>query len=378
MPTRQIIIIPSSVELVGVSTHVLNLARFLNEKNLLSAVVCPAEGWLSERLRQEGLPYHVIYISYKPLDFLRSNFTLFQFLRKKKTLCVVHLHGRFPCFVSLLSMVMLKQLRFVVTVHQFCGTAIAGFLGWKNRLEVFIWKYLIDRICCVSEDLKKETINRLGGRGLSKLFVIRNWIHPVDCYDTVKAETWTYKKEGYLKIVALGRLSLEKGFDILIDAIRILTEKGLMVQCDIFGEGPERMNLVEQSSRYGLNANISLKGTVDSVRYLLPKYDFLVIPSRMESFGIVVLEAYDARLPVIASNIPGLREIVQSGKTGLFFNSGDNAAESLSGQIIKIVNSPTLYSFLVKNGKKFVKNFYPNNKLVDQYRSFYSIEYENN
>ena len=77
----KVILFPSSVEPVGVATHVLNLARLLKDAEVLDTVVCPQEGWLSTRLRVEGLPCHVLNISFKPTEFLRSSWVVFSFLK---------------------------------------------------------------------------------------------------------------------------------------------------------------------------------------------------------------------------------------------------------------------------------------------------------
>lgn len=368
----KVVLIPSSVEPVGVAVHVLNLARLLRAINLLGIVICPGEGWLSEQLRQEGIRYEILPLSYKPLSFLRSNLVLFQFLKKKKTIQIVHLHGRFPLFVSLLSMLTLKHLEFVVTVHQFCAAGKGGLFGWKNRLETLIWRYLVKRISCVSEALKEEVTKRLGSRFSSKVVVIRNWIQPIENYDVSRLDAHLDSQEKTFKIVAIGRLAKEKGFDILIDAIRILIERGVKARCDIFGEGPERAKLASQISKYGLNSIVQLKGVHDNVRRLLPLYDLLVVPSRTESFGIVVLEAYDAGIPVIASDIPGVKEIVQDGKTGLLFTPCDS--ESLAQKIICLINSPELLNSIVRQGKELVKHYLPDEKLIIQYLKFYGFQ----
>lgn len=368
----EVIIIPSSVEPVGVSVHVLNLARLLSSVNLLDTVLCPSEGWLSKQLHQEGLPYQVLDISYDPLSVLDSSLTLFRFLKTKKPGQVVHLHGRFPTFLSILSMVTLRHLQFVVTMHQFGNTGYTGRLRWKNWLETFILKYLIKRICCVSDDLKNDVTNRLGGRYSNKVFVIKNWIHPLHYGRGPKARAQADRRENRFEIVAVGRLSPEKGFDILINAAGILIEKGFSVTCDIFGDGPEKPNLAEQISRKGLEHYVRLRGVSDKVRQLLPHYDVLVIPSRLETFGLVVLEAYDAGLPVVASNTAGLRENVLFEKTGLLFESG--SAKSLSNQIIRLIRSPELCFSLAREGKKFVKNYYPDSRLLTKYLRFYGVE----
>jgi len=369
----QIVLIPSSSELVGVAVHVLNLARLLRDNNLSVAVACPTDGWLADQLRQEGIPFQVIHISYKPLYFLPSNLMLFQFLRKQDSLRVVHLHGRFPLFVSLLSTIALKNLQFVVTVHQFCETGSAGVFRWKIRLETFIMKHLIKKICCVSESLKKEVIIRLGSQHANKVFLMRNWIYHV-CQSPLESEARIDNVRGCLRITAVGRLSHEKGVDLLVDAIHILKNKGFRVTCDIYGEGPERAKLDTLINKYSLDTYVRLQGTSDRIRCLLSQYDLLVVPSRMESFGIVVLEAYDAKIPVIASNVPGLNEIVQDKKTGLLFES--NNAECLSQKIIDIISDSELRDSLIMQGKEFVNGYFTSSDLLRQYCQFYGIQYE--
>lgn len=372
----KVILIPSVTELCGVSIHVFNLAKLLNSYNLLDTVICPSDGWLSKKLYKENLPYKILEMSFRPTRFWNSSWKLFQYLRIKKSDRIVHLHGRFPTFTSVLSMVFLHKMKFVVTVHQFSKTGSAGLLGWKNWLELFILRHFTERISCVSEDLKKEVIIKLGFSYSYKVFKIKNWIYPI--YQTHDIR---YKRKKALqlgqntKIVAMGRLCRVKGFDVLIDAIKIMVEEDFPILCDIYGDGPERENLIQQITKHCLENQIQLKGVFDKIRESLINYDLIVIPSRMESFGIVALEAYDAGVPVIASNIPGLRETVLSEKTGLLFES--NNAKSLAGQVIRLIQSSTLYSYLVHEGIKFCKKFYPNQELFYEYLKFYQIKDNN-
>ena len=370
---QKILLFPSTAEIAGVSVNVLNLARFLGANNLLDTVVCPGSGWLGNQLRRENLPFSVLNLSYKAPSFVSSSLRFFRFLRRRKTAYVIHLNGRFPTLISLPSMILLRHRRFVVTVREFAGTSSAGLFGWKEWVEILIWKYLCDRISCVSEDLKREVIKRLGKRYASKVVVIRNWIYPYhwQSFDEGKAKVFASSPE--MRIVAIGRLSHEKGFDILISALKILTKKGHTVLCDIFGEGPEKEKLLSQISKFDFGKKVRLCGARSNVRSLLPQYDLVIIPSRKESFGLVALEAYDAGVPVIASDIPGLRETVLSEKTGLLFEPGN--PESLASQILRLVQSPNLTVGLVEKGREFVKKFYPSESLLKQYLKFYGFNY---
>jgi glycosyltransferase involved in cell wall biosynthesis len=373
----RVALFPSSVEMVGVATHVLNLARLLKQADMLDVVICPQEGWLTKKLIEENLPHYMLKSSPEYSHSAYSNLTLFLFLRSKKSLQAVHVHGRFPLFTSLLSMLLLKNIDFVVTVHQFCDTARAGSLGWMNRLETYIWKHLVKKICCVSEPLKAEVLSRVGIRHMDKVNVISNWIYPIEYYYAPEKETTHKEENDGIRIVAIGRLSQEKGFDVLIEAIHILEKEGIDVRCDIFGEGPERVKLASQIQNHRLNNRVKLQGNHASIRRLLSKYDLLAVPSRRESFGLVVLEAYDAGIPIVASNTPGLNYTVKDKKTGLLFESGN--AESLAHQITVLVTNPELAASLTIDGKALLaREYLPNMNLLCQYRHFYGVEDEKN
>lgn len=369
---KKVLLIPSTTSVAGVSVNVLNLARLLRSANLLDTVVCPSSGWLVDKLQDENLPFHILDLSYKVPHAIFSSLKLFHFLRKRKSAQIIHLNGRFPTLIALPSMILLKQRRFVVTVREFANTRSSGLFAWKRRLETLVWKYLCYKISCVSEDLKREVTMQLGEKYASKVMTIKNWIYPQGL-NISKTKEKIRERKYDLKIIGIGRLSFEKGFDVLISALSILRSKGYSVLCDIFGDGPEKDKLYTQISKNGLEGRVRLCGVNSEVRSLLPQYDLVIIPSRKESFGLVTLEAYDAGIPVIASNIPGLREIVLPEKTGLVFTP-DNT-ESLAQQIIRLINSPELMNSLIERGREFVKSYFPTKDLLNQYLHFYGVQY---
>lgn len=368
---EKVILIPSTSTLVGVSVYVLNLSRILMNIGLLDVVICPGSGWLSDQLKSENIPFEILEISYKFPFFIYSSFILLHFLQKRKSAKIIHLNGRFPTLISIPSMIFLPQKHFVVTVHEFSNTRRTGLSSLKTYLESLVWRYGCDKISCVSESLMREVIARLGEKNAYKVKLIKNWIYPYNyaSSNVIKGETLHLKKE--IRIITVGRLAYEKGFDIVISAIDILVRSGYQIACDIYGDGPEKEKLTEQISKFNLTGKVKIKGTHSNVRLLFPNYDIIIIPSRKESFGIVALEAYDAGVPVIASNIPGLRETVLQDETGLLFEPEN--PQSLSFQILRLICSPELISKLIQNGKKYVKNFYPDEDLCRQYLNFYSL-----
>ena len=109
-------------------------------------------------------------------------------------------------------------------------------------------------------------------------------------------------------------------------------------------------------STLGLEGIVSISGAVADARTLIEGYDAVVIPSRSESFGLVALEAYAAGVPVIASDIPGLNEVVEDGNTGVLFRSEDPG--DLVDAVARIAGDPALRNALIRNARAVVQERY--------------------
>jgi glycosyltransferase involved in cell wall biosynthesis len=131
-----------------------------------------------------------------------------------------------------------------------------------------------------------------------------------------------------LRLLAVGRLSYYKGFEILLHAIALVPEVSLV----LVGDGERRASLSKLASELGIDIRVTFAGHVDddTLVSLYLYADLFCLPSieRTEAFGLVLLEAMRARLPVVASDIPGsgVGYVVRNGETGLLVPPGDVAA----------------------------------------------------
>ena len=119
--------------------------------------------------------------------------------------------------------------------------------------------------------------------------------------------------EGAPLLLAIGRLHRVKGLDLLLAALARLPRAYLWIA----GEGPERVALERQAAALGVGERVRFLGWRADVAELLLACDAFVLPSRHESFGIVVLEAWAAGKPVIAAAAPGPAFLIEPGRTGL-------------------------------------------------------------
>ncbi len=123
-------------------------------------------------------------------------------------------------------------------------------------------------------------------------------------------------------IVAVGRLSRQKGFDVLFHALAELPGVSLL----LVGDGPRRHDLERMRDELGLGERVRMIGWVDDARPYLKSADVLALPSRWESFPLVILEAMFAGLPVVATSVGSVDEAVVDGETGLVIPPDDVGA----------------------------------------------------
>jgi glycosyltransferase involved in cell wall biosynthesis len=152
------------------------------------------------------------------------------------------------------------------------------------------------------------------------------------------------------QILAVGRCVPQKGFDLLVQAL----PQG--VSLDIVGEGPLKPP----------HPQVRYLGRQESIPDLLSVADMLVVPSRWEGFGLVALEGMAAGVPVIASDLEGLREVV--GEAGLLVEPGNVAA--LREAILRLIKNPAERAELGTKGKTRAEQF-SLQKMLYRYQALY-------
>jgi glycosyltransferase involved in cell wall biosynthesis len=204
-------------------------------------------------------------------------------------------------------------------VHDTLGIQAArpGFAGRmrhhaNNTMARFLFRRA-DAVIAVSEGVRQDVLRRTS-RGR---VVVRRIYNPVLArHELGPVVVPTPDHDGPLRMVALGRLARQKGFDLLVDAVAGL-ELHTGWTLDIYGEGPMRGPLAERIEAHGLQDRVRLCGLTTEPLQALPHYDLFVMPSRHEGFGNVLVEALAKGLPVIAADCPhGPREILANGRFG--------------------------------------------------------------
>jgi glycosyltransferase involved in cell wall biosynthesis len=214
--------------------------------------------------------------------------------------------------------------------------AVAVARGWTGEsLKVRLYETIdrfhlrwMHRVVCVSE-AQAEKVRRTGVKP-SRIRVVQNAIDPERFPDP----DWRYRtklqrlfRQPRTRVVgAAGRLSPEKGFDVLVAAAERIHKAHRSIGFVIFGEGPCRGGLAQQIHAAGLGGTFVLNGFRSDLDRFMPFFDLLVLPSYTEGLPNVVLEAFAAGVPVVATAVGGTTEIVEDGVSGHLVRPGDPAA----------------------------------------------------
>jgi glycosyltransferase involved in cell wall biosynthesis len=188
--------------------------------------------------------------------------------------------------------------------------AVAAMQAYHQQQDT--WQKQVDAFIALTEFGKEKLLQ--AGFPAEKVFVKPNFIYP-DPGESIE------KREGALFV---GRLSREKGAETLLKAWEHLKT----IPLNIAGDGPERENLQQFVQRNRIKSVIFLGGlSREEVFESMKKTKFLLFPSEWyEGLPMIIAEAYACGIPVIASRLGAMAEIVQEGKTGLLFTPG-NAAD---------------------------------------------------
>ena len=157
---------------------------------------------------------------------------------------------------------------------------------------------------------------------------------------------------------AVARLSIEKGLDVLLRAAAKLANGGLPLRVVLAGDGPRRRQLERLAARLGIAGRVEFLGEVphERVPEVLAGFDIFALPSRAEGFGVAALEAQAMELPVVGSDVHGIPDTVEDGRTGFLVPPGD--VDALAAAIARLAGDAGLRADMGRAGRSFVERRY--------------------
>jgi glycosyltransferase involved in cell wall biosynthesis len=259
------------------------------------------------------------------------------------------------------------RLRLVTTVH-----------GWVKHTARTPFYYKIDRKClpryerviCVSDDLFERC--REVGVPTKNLALVENGIDATD-YRRTRTINEAKAALGFPKsrflIGAVGRLSAEKGFDLLIRSVHDLVRQNEDVHLVIVGEGDARASLEGLVAELGLQDRVALPGWQTDVRCYFEAMDAFALSSLREGLPNVVLEAMALEVPVLATRVNGVPRLVQDGHNGQLVEPGNGSA--LTAGLLSLIRDAGLRDRFRAAGRLTVEGRYSFQARVEKIKQIY-------
>lgn len=253
-----------------------------------------------------------------------------------------------------------------------CITSVQSLISQVKKGKKFIkilFNFLIrkyyDKFIACSNAVKNELISYNFNQ--NQIEIIYNAVN-VNEYLQFQSNTSSNLLE-YPIIGFIGRLEPYKGVPILIKAIPSIINKFKTLQLWIIGDGPEKNKLLKLSHKFNLTNYVKFLGTQLSIKEYLSKFSVLIVPSLSEPLGIVALEGLAMKLPVIATNIDGLKEIIIDNQTGFLIQP--NSIDSLTNKLIFVLNNYQLAKKIAEQGYEFIKQQFNINILAEKQLMLY-------
>lgn len=303
----------------GIVTHVDNLVK--HSKNEFMILSYP---------RHPNMPF------LRAMSFLLVG----MLLGVRRSYDIIHAHYALPQGLLGVLLKRIKKRPLILTLH---GSDIT-LLGDNPLTKPFVRSVLrnADAVIAVSQFLKKETV---------KLGIEEERVRVI--YAGVGGGKQGRATPKGKRVVFVGSLVKQKGVDTLLHAFKRVIKKHDDAELLVVGDGKDRRTLERMSRELGIKT--SFLGNVEDIEKVLIKSAVLVLPSREEGFGLVLLEAMQAGVPVVATKVGGIPEIVVNGENGLLVEKED--VNALATAVIKLLEDKALRNRLILKGIKTAEKY---------------------
>ncbi len=331
----------------GAPFVVKNIAERI-DAGLVETFVCAL------RTNPEALPIDATLINlgyhkYNPLAF----FAIAR-LCKEHEIDIIHAHLQKSILCCLMASFFCDAK---VVVHEH-GPIFRGGTGF-----IFRWLLRILRsratMAIANSQAAKDALVRRAGFDAGSVRVVSNFINLTQLdrklYNRDKARERLGVAGGNVVVGFVGRLDPCKGADVLINAATILCKNDERYRFVIVGDGAQKKELEELTLHLGLKDKIIFAGLCKNVAEVMIAFDMAVVPSRREAFGIAAVELMYMRIPVIASAVGGLVEVVRHEETGILLN--ELSPKAIADAVGRLARDGSLQESLAEKAEAFSRKF---------------------
>jgi glycosyltransferase involved in cell wall biosynthesis len=351
--SRRILLLITDLEIGGTPTVVRELATRLNDPPGVVVEVACLKGWgpVADQLRDAGVSV-AAFGTTSPVQIFSAVRKLRRLVREREidTVFSFLIHAN---AVAALSSGRLKGVRFLQSIQ-----TTQDKPAWHWWLQAKVQR----SADCIVVPTRSVVLRATRGRRMpeEKFLVIPNALDPRDFADVAPPSATSPLPIGFI-----GRLDPVKRVPDLLRAVAKL--KGRVV-LHVFGDGAERPALERLVDDLGIREHVLFHGTIARPQEALRQMNVLVLPSEAEGFGLVLIEAMAAGIPVVARCFaPGVQDVVRDGVTGILTVCFDRAIDAL-------VEKPWLREQMGAAGREEVRSRYSWDVVLPQYRRLLDLQ----
>lgn len=351
----------------GAQQHVRDLAIGMREQGNAVAVAIGTEGWLQDELNDRGIQTERIRLrrTWNPIIFLEYLIDLYVLIKKSKP-DFVHFHSSHTLIGTWAVRMCFPSVKSVITLH---GLSILypSATSWvKQWVYVCFLKTVLtcaDVVVCVCLFDQRELI-RLNLVRRDKSVVIYNGIIPPSFLPQSEARNKLGLGKDQIVIGTLGRFVFQKNAELLVRAFSNVKDK--TSQLCLIGHGPQKRALKVLVQQLDLGDRVFFH---EGDATLLKAFSFFVLPSRFEGFPYVLLEAALAEVPIVATRVGGVTELIEDNVTGYLVTSND--VDHLTRSVEDALAHPENTLRRVLAAKKRVQDSFSLSRMVKNIEAVY-------
>lgn len=283
---------------------------------------------------------------------------------------LIHVHYAIPHSISayLAKQMLTRPIPLVTTLHGTDVTLVGAYEEFYQLTRLAL--RVSDRITAVSQALAEET-KTVFGPLQQDIGVIPNFVDPQVYFPVRDAMGCCRKHFAPRGEKILAHISNFREVKRVVDVVNVFArvEKNIPSRLLLVGDGPEMGRVEREVSHLGLAGKVQFLGKQESVREILQMSDVFLLPSAQESFGLVALEAMACGVPVVASRVGGLPEVVQDGKTGFLAEVGD--IEGMSESVIRLLADENRYRAFSDQAVTWAREMFPVERAIKGYEAIY-------
>jgi len=296
------------------------------------------------------------------------------FLFKKERFDIVHTHTAKAGFLGRIAGWLAGIPTIIYMPH---GHVFYGYFGLlMSRVAITVERvvaYITDKVMVLTE-LEKRDLIAFKVTTPDKIIVINSGLE-LEKYRESVVDAQSEKNELQIEedmsvVGVIGRLEPVKGHEYLIEAARTVTEELTKVKFLIVGEGSLRNDLESQCKELGVLDKFIFTGWKEDISSILYMLDILVLPSVNEAVGRVLIEAGACGVPVVATNVGGVPEIVRDNETGVLVAPG--SGEDLARAIIDLLNSEDKRQQMSIAAEQWIDDRFSARRMVEEVSNSYS------